>query len=52
MKTETLVVDVTSVGAPDRAKRVIFGMIYRDFWPIQAMFVVGRGALCDGGTPS
>ena len=53
MKIEWLVMDVTAVGPPDRAERVIFEVILaeRYFWPIQAVFL-GRELLCEVGTPS
>ena len=50
MKKEWLVVDVTSVVTPDRAKRGILEMILVLFWPIQARFVLGE-PLCDVGLP-
>ena len=54
MKIESFVVDVTAVGSPDIAERVIlfggdFGLAW--FLPIQAVFVV-REPLCDVGPPS
>ena len=51
MKIEWLVVDVTSVGSPDRAELDIFGVILDVFLPIQATFVV-QEPLCDVEIPS
>ena len=52
-KIEWLVTNVTPVGFPDKAERVILGVILvgRVFLPIQAVFAVGE-PLCDLGTPS
>ena len=51
MKIEWLVTNETAVGYPDRAERVIFGVILGVFLPIQATFVIGE-PLCDVGVPS
>ena len=42
MKSEWFVADITPVGSPERAERVILGVILRMFWPIQVTFVVGE----------
>ena len=58
MKLEWLIADVIPVGSPDRAERVILGVILGVYWAIQgvfwsikAVFVVGE-PLCDVGTHS
>ena len=49
MKKDSLVINVTAVGSPDRAKPAILGVIFGIFWPVQATFVAGE-PLCDVGT--
>ena len=53
MKIEWLIADVTAVGSLDTAERGIFegDFGWALFWPIQAIFVVGR-PLCGLGTPT
>ena len=48
IKIEWLVTDVTAVGSPGRAERVIFrgGFGWTCFWPIQGIVVVPE-PLCD-----
>ena len=44
MKTELLITHLTAVGPPSRAEYENFEVIMDVFRPIQAVFVVGRGA--------
>ena len=51
MKIEGLVTSVTAVGSPDRAERVIFGVVLAGRFLANSGSFVGGGPICDVRTP-